>query len=79
MSTERRGGESWRDYSRRSCSEVLQKVRILISHADFSKETLNWPDGQIDPINSLVFVADFVTEADWASLDSDPSKSNERS
>ena len=73
-STERMDAESWRDYSRRSCSEVAQGFQHLISHTDFSKETSNWPDVRIDATNSLVFVAYFLTEADWANLDKKPPK-----
>ena len=34
----RADGECWTDYSRRSCSEVLQKFRHLVSSTDFDKE-----------------------------------------
>lgn len=73
-STERMDGESWTDYSRRSCSEVLHKFQHLISHTDFNKETSNWPDVRIDPTNSLVFVAYFLTEAESANLNKNSPK-----
>src|SRR6476646_6510080 len=40
--------ESWADYSRRSCSEVLTRFQHLISSTDFKKEALDWRL-QIDP------------------------------
>jgi hypothetical protein len=73
-SADRMDGESWSDYSRRSCTEVLQKFQHLISHTDLGKESSSWPDVQIDPIQSLVFVAYFLTETDWASLAKNSSK-----
>jgi hypothetical protein len=66
-SSERLQDESWSDYSRRSCSEVLSKFQQLVSTIDFAKQVSSWPL----PINSerdLVFEADFVTEAGWAEL-----------
>jgi hypothetical protein len=66
-SSERANGESWTDYCRRSCAEVLQKFRHLVSTTDFSQEAGRWPV-QIDPAESLVFVAHFVLESEWASL-----------
>jgi hypothetical protein len=66
-SVERADGECWTDYSRRSCSEVLEKFRHLVSATDFDKEAASWP-GQVDSKASLVFVAYFVLEAEWGSL-----------
>jgi hypothetical protein len=37
-SKERLAGESWTDYSRRSCSEVKGNFQRLISQTDFRKE-----------------------------------------
>lgn len=65
--TERMGGERWSDYSRRSCTEVLEKFQRLTLETDFEKQALNWPV-QIDAIKSLVFVAYFVRETEWLSL-----------
>ncbi|MGC2257001.1 MAG: hypothetical protein WA594_01770 [Candidatus Sulfotelmatobacter sp.] len=59
--------ESWGDYSRRSCSEVLTKFQRLMSITDFTKEASSRPV-QIDPAQSLVFVAYFVTESELAEL-----------
>ncbi|HTX16696.1 MAG TPA: hypothetical protein VMD77_15455 [Candidatus Baltobacteraceae bacterium] len=64
---ERAEGESWADYSRRSCAEVLQRFQCLVSETDFQKEASSWPV-PIDPVKNLVFVAYFVREKDWAEL-----------
>ena len=37
-SNDRTGGESWAEYSRRSCSEVLQEFQRLVTETDFGKE-----------------------------------------
>jgi len=66
-STERTGGETWADYSRRSCAEVLQRFQYLMLETDFGKEASGWPV-EIDPIRNLVFAAYFVRETEWASL-----------
>ena len=66
-STERTGGKTWADYSRRSCAEVLQRFQYLMLETDFGKEASSWPV-EIDPIRNLVFVAYFVRETEWASL-----------
>jgi hypothetical protein len=66
-SNDRTRGESWTEYSRRSCSEVLQKFQRLVNETDFGKEAASWPF-QIDAIKNLVFVAYFVREPEWASL-----------
>ncbi len=65
--TDRSDAESWNDYSRRSCSEVLTKFRHLMTVTDFAKEASTW-SVQIDPVKNLVFVAYFVTEAQLAEL-----------
>ena len=70
-STERMGGESWEAYSRRSCTEVLGKFQYLSTETDFAKEASNW-NLQMDAAKSLVFVAYFVSEADWLSLSKKP-------
>src|SRR6266699_3709084 len=67
-STDRVPGEQWADYCRRSCSEVLEKFRLLVSSTDFEKEASGWPTVRFDPMKSLVFVAYFVTEAELANL-----------
>src|SRR5256885_4730309 len=66
-STERAGGGTWADYSRRSCAEVLQRFQYLMSKTDFGNEASSWPV-EIDPIRNLVFVAYFVRETEWPSL-----------
>jgi hypothetical protein len=67
-STPRKDGQSWADYSRRSCAEVLERFLYLISETDFGKEASTWSNVQIDPRKDLVFVAYFVQEADWSRL-----------
>lgn len=66
-SSERGSEESWVAYSSRSCAEVLRRFRDLIAATDFGKEAARWP-GEIDPTRTLVFVAYFVRETDWANL-----------
>lgn len=61
-------GEAWVDYSRRSCSEVLSRFQHLVSTSDFVKEASHWPALEFDPLKTLVFVAYFVTEADFADI-----------
>jgi hypothetical protein len=65
-SKERMASESWADYSRRSCAEVLGRFQHLLSSTDFRKEAASWPSEQIDSAKSLVFVAYFVKESDLA-------------
>jgi hypothetical protein len=60
-------GESWTDYSRRSCSEMKGTFQRLISKTDFRKEALGW-NLPHSFTGSLVFVAYFVTESDLAEL-----------
>ncbi|MGD0570478.1 MAG: hypothetical protein ABSA78_18905 [Candidatus Sulfotelmatobacter sp.] len=67
-SAERRQGESWIDYSHRSCSEVLKRFQHLVSATDFMREASVWPSAPIDPTKNLVFVAYFVTEGELAAL-----------
>jgi hypothetical protein len=66
-SGDRLPSESWADYSKRSCSEVLKGFQHLVATTDFEKEAASWR-APIDPIKHLVFVADFVTEGDLAEL-----------
>ncbi len=60
--SDRASRESWADYSRRSCSEVLNRFQQLISTTDFRKEAASWPSVEIDATKNLVFVAYFVRE-----------------
>jgi len=66
-STNRRDGEKWSEYSQRSCSEVLSKFEDLVARTDFAKEAASW---RLDTsaLESLVFVAYFVTESEFAQL-----------
>jgi hypothetical protein len=59
--------ESWAEYCRRSCSEVLNRFEHLLSITDFTEEASHW-QLEFDPMKSLVFVAYFVTQADLAKL-----------
>ena len=68
-STERREGESWMQYSHRSCTEVLQNFERRIDMTDFAKEVKEWRK-VIDPKRDLVFVAYFVSPADLAEITS---------
>jgi hypothetical protein len=72
-SNDRTGGESWAEYSHRSCSEVLQKFQLLVNETDFGKEAASWPF-QIDPIKNLVSIAYFVREPEWVSLSAEQLK-----
>jgi len=71
---ERVPDESWLNYCRRSCTEVLSAFKNLATNTDFKKEALNWPDIEaaitrgIDPLRWLVFVAYFVNETEETTL-----------
>jgi len=66
-SADRCNGESWADYSRRSCSEVQDKFNDLVSKIDFEKEASK--RGLLSSaVESLAFVAYFETEASLAEL-----------
>jgi hypothetical protein len=71
-SNDRREGESWAEYGRRSCDEVLGRFKVAVANADFSKEASSWPSlatamaQGLNIANHLVFVAYFVTEAETA-------------
>jgi hypothetical protein len=67
-SKERADGESWADYSHRSCLEVLDNFQHLVSATDFGKEASAWASLHIDPTKNLVFVAYFVTERELDEL-----------
>ena len=66
-SKDRIEGESWNDYSHRSCAEVLHAFQKRISETDFAKEAAGWPL-PIKHEADLVFVAYFVTEIDLADI-----------
>ena len=65
--TDRRDGEKWSDYSQRSCAEVLSKFQDLVGKTDFAKEAASWHLGA-SALESLVFVAYFVTESEFLQL-----------
>lgn len=64
-SSDRYDGETWTEYSHRSCAEVLANFRKQIEQADFTKEARNW-NLSINTERDLVFVAYFVRENDVA-------------
>jgi hypothetical protein len=66
-SKDREDGESWEKYCHRSCAEVLEKFRTRLLETDFTTEAAQWP-APIDPVEDLVFVADFITETDLAEI-----------
>lgn len=66
-SLDRRNGESWDEYSHRSCREVLERFRKRVAETNFAKEAASWHLSE-NVISSLVFVAYFVTEDDLAEL-----------
>lgn len=71
-STDRREGEPWAEYVRRSCGEVLGGFNAAVASADFPKEASSWPSlatamaQGLNIADYLVFVASFVTEAELA-------------
>ena len=66
--------ESWQDYCRRSCLEVSQRFREIMSATDFKLEARRWPalseqvKADFDPLSGLVFVAYFVQESESAAM-----------
>lgn len=68
-SKDRLEGESWKGYSLRSCTEVLEGFQQRLSETDFRKEAAHWPLS-INPSDDLVFVAYFVTESNLAEISS---------
>ena len=66
-SADRIAGETWAEYSHRSCAEVLSHFQKRIAETDFAKEAASWPL-PIQHDQDLVFVAYFVTEADLAEI-----------
>jgi hypothetical protein len=69
-SADRAANESWVDYTRRSCAEVMRRFQHLMSETDFAKEASNWQLA-IDPVKDLVFVAYFVRETDLLAFNPD--------
>ena len=64
-SDERRRGESWAEYGRRSCDEVLGRFKAAVANADFPKEASSWPRWS-SPAPSQWPERYFVTEAESA-------------
>jgi hypothetical protein len=73
-SSAREEAESWSAYSRRSCLEVKVGFEKLLSETDFPRQALNWQplrkaiDQGLDVMDTLVFVAYFVDEAELRRL-----------
>jgi hypothetical protein len=75
----RNAGESWSEYSRRSCQEVLNGFRRLMARTDFAKEVANWRGDLkaelargLDVTSILAFVAYFISEAEADRLSAKP-------
>lgn len=71
-SAQRCPDETWPDYVRRSCSEVVGKFGQLLANSDFKGEAAKWPwlrdDVEARLPDVLVFVAYFITESEYANL-----------
>src|SRR5580704_13557479 len=65
--TGRQAQEAWRDYSQRSCSEVMTKFEAVASSTDFVREATNWRL-LASALEGLVFAAYFATESQFAEL-----------
>jgi hypothetical protein len=70
-STERLVDESWSAYCARSRSEVMEKFQQIIAKTDFMHEARQWSvleseiERGFDVIQTLFFVAYFVSEVEW--------------
>jgi hypothetical protein len=78
-SRERAAGESWSDYSRRSCQEVSRGFQRLMARTDFAKEVASWRGDLkaelargLDATSILMFVAYFISEAEADRLSAKP-------
>jgi hypothetical protein len=75
-STERLTEELWGAYVRRSCREVANKFNDLVASLDVRRVLRDWPALQslvtagCDPLAALVFVAYFLTDAEYIALSS---------
>ena len=65
---QRADGESWPDYSARSCRQVLERFNARLASSNFVEEAARWPDiaelagPTAEPLKYLCFVAYFVRE-----------------
>lgn len=72
--SERRSGEAWLDYVRRSCGDVAASFQQSVLSTDFRAVAGKWPElrakaeAGVDVLTVLVFVAYFVTEEEHRSL-----------
>jgi hypothetical protein len=70
----RRPGEGWSNYVCRSCREVGRAFDVLVRTTDFRAVAREWQDlrdkadAGLDTMQTLVFVAYFVTEQECGSL-----------
>lgn len=61
-------GETWSDFSMRSCDQTLDRFKKLVAITDFEMEARRWADipalahKDAAPLRYLFFVADFVAE-----------------
>jgi hypothetical protein len=72
-------GESWSEYSRRSCQEVSCGFQRLMAKTDFAKEVAAWRDDLkaelargLEATSILAFVAYFISEAEADRLSAKP-------
>lgn len=73
-STNRRPGEPWGAYARRSCKEVLDRFNTLVDETDFAEEALKFSYFEpltMDDFGStlrLLFNGYFISEQEFTSL-----------
>ena len=74
-STDRQPTEEWSAFCTRSRAEVLERFHQIVAETDFQREAVRWPvlrsemERGIDLLETLVFVAYFVTETEWLADD----------
>jgi hypothetical protein len=78
-SRERNAGESWSEYSHRSCREVSCGFQRLMARTDFAKEVADWRGDLkaelgrgLDAKSVLAFVAYFISEVEADRLSAKP-------
>jgi hypothetical protein len=64
--SDRVSGETWAEYSRRSCEEVLASFDNLVNGTDFDGESKKF--GSLQPPFRTLFNAYFVTESEFLAL-----------
>jgi hypothetical protein len=66
--SDRRDHEPWSAFSNRSCSEVIHKFEAFVSKTDFVKEAAAHWKLDASAVETLVFVAYFVSESTFAEI-----------